>query len=243
MAAMQRTLTPELMDDPDVPRRELGRALRYIRAVNRGLGGVKALMSHLQAWSRRWPKDRPVTLLDVATGSADLPLAACRWAKDAGFDLRVTAIDKHGETLEFARERTRGVEAISLARVDALEMDERFAPGSFDYVHAGLFLHHLPEEHVVQVLRSMDRAASKGLVWNDLVRSEVGYRVIKILTIGQPRIVKHDARVSVLAGFTKEEAEGLVSRAGIAYGSYSWSVLAHRFTIAGEKAGAWETSR
>ncbi len=106
---MQRTLTPELMDDPDVPRQELGRALRYIRAVNRGLGGVKALMSHLRTWSRHWPKDRPVTLLDVATGSADLPLAACRWAQDAGFDLRVTAIDKHGETLEFARERTRGV--------------------------------------------------------------------------------------------------------------------------------------
>lgn len=237
---MQRTLTPELMDDPAVPRRELGRALRYIRAVNRGLGGVSALMRHLKAWSVRWPKDRPVTLLDVATGSADLPLMACRWAKRAGFDLRVTAIDKHSETLEFAREQVRGVPAITLARVDALEMDERFAPGSFDYVHAGLFLHHLPEEHVVRVLRSMGRAASKGLVWNDLVRSPVSYRVIRLLTVMQPRIVKHDARVSVLAGFTQEEAEGLAAKAGITYASYSWSVLAHRFTIAGEKAGAWE---
>src|SRR6185369_6131668 len=100
---MQRTLTSELMDDPDVPRQELGRALWYIRAVNRRLGGVKALLSHLKAWSVRWPKDVPITLLDVATGSADLPLAAWRWAKGAGFDLRVTAIDKHGETLEFAK--------------------------------------------------------------------------------------------------------------------------------------------
>jgi hypothetical protein len=236
---MQRTLTSELMDDPAVPRRELGRALRYIRVVNRRLGGVKALLSHLKAWSARWPKDRPVTLLDVATGSADLPLAAWRWAKGAGFDLRITAIDKHSETLEFAREQVRGVDAIRIVAGDALTMDDAFAPGSFDYAHAGLFLHHLPEAQVVQVLRSMDRAASKGIVWNDLVRSPVGYRVIKLLTIGQPRIVKHDARVSVLAGFTHEEAEALAGRAGISYSKYSWSVLAHRFTIAGEKPGAW----
>ena len=237
---MQRTLTPELMDDPAVPRRELGRALRYIRGVNRALGGVSALMRHLKAWSARWPKDRPVTLLDVATGSADLPLAACAWARRAGFDLRVTAIDKHAETLEFARERVGDDGAVTLLRVDALEMNERFEAGAFDYVHAGLFLHHLPEEQIVRVLRSMDRAARRGVVWNDLVRSEAGYRVIKLLTIGQPRVVKHDARVSVLAGFTREEAESLARWAGISYAAYSWSVLAHRFTIAGEKTGAWD---
>src|ERR1051325_10085379 len=126
MRPMQRTLTHELMDDPNVPRRELGRALRYIRAVNRNLGGVRALLNHLKDWSVRWPKDRPVTMLDVATGSADLPLAAWRWARGAGFDLRVTAIDKHSETLEFARERVGGEGAVTLLRVDALEMDERF---------------------------------------------------------------------------------------------------------------------
>jgi ubiquinone/menaquinone biosynthesis C-methylase UbiE len=236
---MQRTLTHELMDDPNVPRRELGRALRYIRAVNRNLGGVRALLNHLKDWSVRWPKDRPVTMLDVATGSADLPLAAWRWARGAGFDLRVTAIDKHSETLEFAREQVRGVEAIRIVPADALAMDAEFGAGEFDYVHAGLFLHHLPEEQVVQVLRSMDRAASKGIVWNDLVRSPVSYRVVRLLTIGQPRIVKHDARVSVLAGFTQAEAEGLAQRAAISYAAYSWRVLTHRFTLAGEKPGAW----
>jgi ubiquinone/menaquinone biosynthesis C-methylase UbiE len=236
---MKRTLTPEMMDDPNVPRRDLGRALWYIRLINRRLGGVSALLRHLQAWSMAWPRDKPITLLDVATGSADLPLAAMRWAKRAGFDLRVTAIDKHSETLQFAREHVKGVDAIGILKGDALGMDAQFEAGSFDYVHAGLFLHHLTDEQIVTVLRSMDRIASKGVVWNDLVRSPVGYRVIKLLTIGQPPIVKHDARVSVLAGFSKEEAEALAQRAGIAYFQYSWSVLTHRFTLAGQKPGAW----
>jgi hypothetical protein len=236
---MQRTLTPEFMDDPEVARGELDMALRYIRAVNRRLGGVDALIRHLQSWSVRWPRDRPITLLDVGTGSADLPLTAVRWARRAGFDLRVTAIDRHERTLELAREQVGDEQAVTLVQADALELDGRFAPGSFDYSHAGLFLHHLPEEHLLRVLRSMDRAARTGIIWNDLVRSAVSYRVIQLLTIGQPRIIKHDARVSVRAGFTRHEALALAQRAGVGYASYSWSVLTHRFTIAGEKPRVW----
>ena len=102
-----------------------------------------------------------------------------------------------------------------------------------------LFLHHLPDDSIIKVLRSMDRVASQGLIWNDLVRSQAGYRVIKLLTIGQPEIVKHDARVSLLAGFTQEEAEAARGGAGISYARYSSSFLTHRFTLAGEKPGAW----
>ena len=134
---MQRTLTPEIMDDPKRPASRPGPGPAGTSAANRGLGGVSALLKHLQAWSVHWPKGRPITLLDVATGSADLPIAACRWARRAGFDLRITAIDKHTETLGFAREQIAGFKEITLETVDALELDDRFAPGSFDYAHAG----------------------------------------------------------------------------------------------------------
>ncbi len=236
---MDRTLTPELMDDPGVSRQELGRALRYIRTINRGLGGVSALLTHLKAWSHQWPRDRPISLLDVATGSADLPRAAVKWAQKQGFDLRVTCIDKHHETVGFARKHTEGIPAISVEQCDALALDARFPAGSFDYVHAGLFLHHLPESDILSVLRQMSGVAAKGLIWNDLVRSRVAHRVIRLLTLGQPHMIRHDAAVSVLAGFTQEEAESLAARAGIDYAPFRWSVITHRFTIAGEKPGCW----
>lgn len=236
---MQRTLTHELMDDPDVPRDQLGLSLRYIRAINRNLGGTSALLTHLKRWSKHWPRDQAVTMLDVATGSADLPLAACRWAREAGFELRVTGIDKHAETLNFAQEHVKDSGLITLMRGDALKLDQTFAPGSFDYVHAGLFLHHLREDEIISVLSQMSTIASKGIIWNDLVRSKASHRVVRLLTIGKPEIIKHDARVSVLAGFTREEAEALAAAAGITYASYSWRALTHRFTIAGEKPGAW----
>ncbi|MEC9373740.1 MAG: methyltransferase, partial [Planctomycetota bacterium] len=98
-----RRLTPELMDDPGVDRAALAESLEYIRWVNRRMGGHAALLRHLKRWSARWPRDRAVTLLDMATGSADAAVAARRWGLDAGFDLRVTGIDLHETTLELAR--------------------------------------------------------------------------------------------------------------------------------------------
>lgn len=271
---MRRVLTPELMDDPGVPRDDLALSLRYIRAVNRRLGGVSSLLFHLHGWSRDWPKGRPITLLDIATGSADLPIAAVQWARRAGHDLRVTAVDLHPTTLDLAREHiartdssdscqtchdcaalstvvplARGAHApplshplsalIELRQANALHLMDHFAPASFDYVHAGLFLHHLPEIEILTVLRIMDRLSRAGLIWNDLVRSRVGYATINLMTLGLPRIIRHDATVSVRAGFTRREALDLATRAGITRPDYRWNLLTHRFTVTAVKKGAW----
>lgn len=235
------------MDDPAVPRAELEESLGYIRLVNRRLGGVSALLKHLKRWSAHWPRDRAVTLIDIATGSGDLPLAARAWARESGFDLRVVGVDLHETTVDIARGLVRETlaregddpEAVRVERADALKLMDRFGPGSFDYAHAGLFLHHLPEIEVLTVLRIMERLGRAGLVWNDLVRSSIGYAAIHLLTVGKPHIVKHDARVSVAAGFTKPEVLAIRRRLDLGWCRYEWNPFTHRFTLAGEKPGVW----
>ncbi len=236
---MERVLTPELMDDPGADREELRRALAYIRGVNRWFGGVSALIRLLERWSRQWPRSRPVTMLDIGTGSGDIPLAARRWAKGAGYDLRVTGVDLHATTLALAREHVAGREGIELVEADARRLMELYGPGSFDYVHAGLFLHHLSGEDVVTVLRIMERLARAGTVWNDLVRSRLSGAGLRVMMVGQPEMARHDAIVSVRAGFTRREVEGYAARAGIGYAAWH-RVLWYRFTFAGEKPTAWQ---
>jgi hypothetical protein len=232
-----------MMDDPATGRDDLALSLRYLRAVNRRLGGVAALLRHLRRWSRRWPRERPVTLLDVGTGSADLPLAARAHAAARGCDLRVTGIDLRSEVIALARAHVAAspdlADGITLVQADALRLTDLFAPGSFDYVHAGLFLHHLPEIEVLTVLRMMDRVARAGIVWNDLVRSPIALTAITLLTLGRPEIIRHDARASVRAGFTRREAIAFARSLDLDYLRYSWSPLAYRFTLAGERPGAW----
>lgn len=241
------------MDDPSVPRDDLDLSLRYIRAVNRRLGGVSSLLNHLDSWSGQWPKTRPITLLDIATGSADLPVAAVLWGRANNVDIRVTAIDIHPTTLELAAQHIRSQDtrhpaqgsqpalanAITLRQHSALRLMDHFTPESFDYVHAGLFLHHLPEIEILTVLRIMDRLSRAGLIWNDLVRSRIGYATINLMTLGLPRIIRHDATVSVRAGFTRHEALDLATRTGIVRPQYRWNLFTHRFTITATKRGAW----
>lgn len=238
---MPRTITPEMMDDPGVEPRDLDRSLRYIRSVNRFLGGRSALLSHLRRWSASWATGESVTLLDIATGSADLPLASVRWALSEGIDLRVTAIDAHEKTLALAREHVDRFPAlapsIELVRCDAFTLLDRFGPESFDYVHAGLFLHHLSDLRVQTMLRIMERLARRGVIWNDLVRSNLARVGIRLLTLGGPPIVRHDARVSVAAGFTKHEALDLARRAWEHDAAYRSSFFSQRFTVVCEKGG------
>ena len=240
---LKRELTPEWMDDPGVDPVELAEALAFIRKVNLRLGGVKALTSHLQRWSANWPDDQEVTILDIATGSADIPVEVVRWARERGHRVRITAVDIHETTLDSAREhveRELGADApIELVRADAKELVDRYGPLSFDYVHAGMFLHHLSEIEILTVLRIMDRVAKRGGVWNDLVRSRVAMAGIWALTLGKSDMIKHDARVSVRAGFTKAEVRNFAQRTSMGYCRYRSSFFTQRFTLAGEKRGAW----
>jgi hypothetical protein len=233
-----RTITPELMDDPAADRDELDRSLRFIRAVNRRLGGTAAALGALRRWSAGWVPGALVRLLDVGTGSADIPLAMCRWAERAGFHLRVTAVDAHPATLELARRHVGdcpGAGAgVELVLGDARRLTDLFGPGSFDYAHAGMFLHHLHDVDVLTVLKAMDRLATRGIIWNDLVRGRVEALAVRLLTAGRPRMVRHDALASVRAGFTRREALDLAGRVGLQRVAWRRHLFG-RFTLTSEK--------
>jgi len=232
-------MIPELMDRPAADRDELAASLAFIRMVNCRLGGTAALLDYLKMNAATWPRDRqrPVRLLDVGTGSADIPLAVARWAGDAGHDVRITAIDLHPTTLDLAREHIGDRADIELVQLDALKLTERFQPGQFDYAHAGMFLHHLTDIEVMTVLRMMQRLATRAVIWNDLLRNIVGRIGVRLLMMrrGTPAMARHDGIVSVAKGFTRSEARALAQRAGLPNVRLR-THLRHRFTLISESA-------
>jgi hypothetical protein len=232
-ASSGRRTEPERMDDLDVPQAEVDVAFRFIRRINRWLGGAGALVRVLERESRRWPRDRPIRWLDLATGAADIPLAVDRWAQSRGFDLRCTALDHHPACLTIARAAVRDHPRIEVVDGNAFALDAAYPSRSFDYVHAGMFLHHLADDDVVRVLRSMRRLAAKAVVWNDLVRSPLSRFGIRCLTAFSPAIVKDDARLSVEKGFTIAEAREAARWAGLEEVEVRRMPLAGRFVLIG----------
>ncbi len=80
----KRRREAEWMDDPGADPAVLRSSLRFIRRINFWLGYTRATVGHLKQFSRRWKKGETIRIVDLATGSADVPRAILNWAKKRG---------------------------------------------------------------------------------------------------------------------------------------------------------------
>jgi hypothetical protein len=224
----------EWMDAPDADPKLLRESLAFIRRVNVLFGYTRATLRHLERFSAGWEPGQTIRILDVATGSADIPRAILRWAARRGHDVRVLGADLHRETLVEAAAggpapSRRGLD---LVRADAMRLP--LADASVDYAMTNMFLHHLDDDQIVDVLREMSRVARRGILAADLVRDRRAYRWIGLFTLFSNAMIRHDARVSVAQALTREEVLSLRDRAGVGFASYH-PHFGHRFVLAGEK--------
>lgn len=223
----------EWMDQPQVDPSRLEHSLSFIRRVNRLLGYTRTTVQHFERLSRTWSRGQTIRILDVGTGSADIPLALLQWGIKRGFDLQVVGLDRHPLTARYALERVEPYyPRIRIVRGDALRLP--FAARTFDYAITNMFLHHLDDALIVRALQEMDRVARRGIVAADLLRHRRAYAWITLFTLLSTKIVKHDARASVAQALTRDEVLSIRHRAGVDYAAY-YRHFGHRFVLAGER--------
>ena len=200
-----RRFDPEWMDRTDNRPEDLDRALDDIHSVNRYLRGSRILVDAVRPFLLGRPEGEPLTILDVGTGGADLPLDLVAEARRLGRRIRIVAVDRDEVTLDYARRKTSEVPEIELLAADAFNLP--FAPASFDLVTASMFLHHFPHDDAVRLLSAFRRIARGAVLINDLERHIVPWAFIGLvarITRRHPMFV-HDAPLSVLRGFTEGE--------------------------------------
>jgi ubiquinone/menaquinone biosynthesis C-methylase UbiE len=199
------------IDDPA----ELAANFRDIQRVNRLLGGTATVLRHLPSLLDAVPGDRTATILDLATGAADIPLAIARRAERDGRPVRIVASDASDAILDLARANVAGHPAIETARLDARAVD--LPDDAVDIAICSLSLHHFPPVEAIRVLREMHRVARTGLILNDLRRSRAGWvaALVAARLTTRNRLTRNDAPLSVLRAYTPAELAGLLDRAGI----------------------------
>jgi SAM-dependent methyltransferase len=202
------------MDGRDASPTEVAGSLEDIARLNR-LGGTRALLRHVAPFLARHSPARPLRVLDVGTGGADVPIALVRWARRRGRDLRVVALDVHPAILRHAARATGGVPQVRVVAADALESPIR--PGSVDVAICSLVLHHLPEASVTALLRRLADLARLGFVVSDLHRGWLPWAGVWVVTraISRNRVTRHDGPLSVRRAYTRAELARLASRAGL----------------------------
>jgi SAM-dependent methyltransferase len=213
MSGPARAAGAERMDEPGQDRAELARSLADLRAVNRWLGGTRVVLHHLAGLVERHPRGS-YRVLDVGTGSGDIPLAVAEWGRRRGIVIEIVATDNHPTTLELARAHTAAEPAVAVEHADARRLP--YPDGSFDFALCSTALHHFGEGDDLRVLRELARVCRIGLIVSDLARSRpalLGARLLAATVWRRHPVTRHDGPLSVRRSFTPAELRALAARA------------------------------
>ena len=203
----------ELLDGGPWDDGTLRRNLRDIRRIN-GLLGWRAAVVRGVAREVRAGGLCTFSLLDVASGSADIPAAIARWAARIGIPARIVASDLSPQIVAIAREQCAGLPGLGVEQQDTLALS--YPTGSFDFVLCTLALHHFAPDDAAHLLRELARVGRRVLVY-DVQRARLAYLGVIALTrlLRMDPMTCHDAPATVRRGYSAEEMCILAERAGL----------------------------
>ena len=221
------------MDQPDLPTDQHEHALQGLARLNRFTQIAKGMYRMIRARARRYP-DCKVRLLDIASGSGDLPIDWAQRAARDGLKLDIHTLDVSHVAVETQTRRAHeaGVR-ISPVQADCLGGP---LPGQYDLVTNSLFMHHLDPPDVKRLLKSMNEAALRDVLICDLERSRLNLAMVAIgaHALSRSHVVHTDSSLSVHGAYTIREFRDLCDQAGIS-GAQVSRVIPCRFTASWSK--------
>lgn len=226
-----------LLDGPLDEPATLDGHLRDLRRINRWAGGVALSAAGIEALAAH---RQELTMLDIGTGGADIPIALARRATARRRRIHAVGIDNRPEVLAAAlraRPKDADSDGIVLHVGDGRRL--AYADRSFDVAHASLLLHRLDPADAVATLREMGRVARLGIVINDLDRTRAGWIGAWLLghVLTANRYSRHDAPLSVRRAYRPQEAAAMVHAAGLRPVRIVRGAFGQRYAIAAVPSG------
>src|SRR6266849_1546151 len=140
---MKRRFNPaelELMDRPQPVSAELERDLENIRRLNRWFGSYALISIFLSRWIKPGARLR---IVDLATGSGDIPRLIAEYGRKVGGELRIDALDRQSATLEIAKKLSVHYPEITFIETDVFSWQPST---TYDVVFCTLALHHFSDD-------------------------------------------------------------------------------------------------
>ncbi len=223
----QRSPATEIIDTPgELSSSEWEVILGELRLVNRWLGGLPAALGEIRALVRRLSEPggrrRPIRIVDLGSGSADIPLALATWARQKGYRVQVLAVDLSWSVCKIARRHTRHCPDVTILQGDVRQ--PFLKESSYDPVLRSAFLHRFTDQEIVALLKNWVSGSTTGVAVSDLHRHAFAYLGIRFLTrlFSHSRAIRHDGPLPVLIGFKRKELLSILEKAGVRHARLKW---------------------
>ena len=208
---MKKSFQKELLDNDQIPEKDLIQNLKELAFINTYLGGHDVIKKGLGNFQR---KSESLKVLEIGSGGGD-NLSAL---KDSFQQNSYVGLDMKETCISYSKNQYPKFEWI-------LSDYKLFVPeNQFDVIFNSLFCHHFLDDELVKMLKWMNENSTKGFFIGDLHRNSIAYYAIKLLTFlfSKSYLVKNDAPLSVARGFSKSDWKILLERAGISNYQIKW---------------------
>lgn len=200
---MQRTVRPEILDHlpADDPRAIQSR--RDLRKVN-------AFMGHARLVTRELRREMPRRIVELGSGDGTLLLRVARRLGPPQTRVHAVLVDLQ-PTL--SAETRRAFQAVGwdveTEQADVFDWLSRPATQQADVVLANLFLHHFVEPELARLLAGLSRQTQRFIACEPLRSRTALAGAALLVLIGCNQVTRHDAAISVRAGFCDRELSAL----------------------------------
>jgi hypothetical protein len=196
---LARIVEPEYLDA--LPPADPGaiQSRRDLRRLNRFMGSARILAAALKSF-------RPRRIVELGAGDGTLLLKLAQRVSPAWSEAELLLLDRHTIVKPTALQRFSKFRCRAVAeQTDVREWLSTAPGGSCDLMIANLFLHHFHEDELTALLGAAARVTTM-FVALEPRRNRLSLTFCKLLwAIGCNSVTRHDAAVSVRAGFRGHE--------------------------------------
>lgn len=198
----------EVLDDPGADPALVRAELTDLIVLNRWFGGTRAVIDALLPLLPA--PGNACTLVDVGTGSGDIPRAVARAARRRGVAVTAVGVDRSPLAARVAV-------MTGLPTVVSDGSSLPLASRSVDFVIASQVLHHLEPEVATRWIRELDRVARRAVVIADLRRTRAAMAAVWLVSfpLGLHPATRRDAVLSLRRGYTVAELDAMLRNAGV----------------------------
>jgi 2-polyprenyl-3-methyl-5-hydroxy-6-metoxy-1,4-benzoquinol methylase len=206
-----RSTEMEFLDRPDCDPLLAAASYQFMEMINCYWGGTRTVRRFLSSEVAGRNTDAPLRVLDIGSGSCDIPLAVSRWANARGIPMQITCLEMADHAVEIARRKIDQTDnsAVRLIQEDVFT----YQPDRpYDCAIASMCFHHFSDTQIRSLLERLSGFVLRSVLINDLRRSRMASLAAQVMLAGKMSGVRHDALLSIQRGFKVGELNDLLQK-------------------------------